>query len=295
MRNRSSKDGTTGGLATSSKPLWRRLAGRSRDTLYRVGSVCERLAQGGTAAPLPPLHLRIYYYGTPSPSAYIRACDGARAELISRGLLPEHRVLDIGCGIGNLALGLADYLQAGYDGFDIHREAVTWCQQAITPRYPTFRFHHADVASGAYNAGGRLPASAFRFPLPSQGFDFVFLGSVFTHLLPDAVEQYVREIGRLLAPGGVCVASYFLLNDQTRAGIEAGNSFMSFATTHPSGACRLHDASKPESAVALEEAFVTRAYEDAGLRIQDVRRGGWWRGERHGQDVLTASVPALRG
>jgi hypothetical protein len=34
-------------------------------------------------------------------------------------------------------------------------------------------------------------------------------------MLPDAVEQYLREISRLLAPGGVCVASYFLLNDET--------------------------------------------------------------------------------
>jgi SAM-dependent methyltransferase len=272
----------------TSRPLWRRFASHARDTFYLAATLFDRIARFGDSRLLPPLQLRVYYYGTSSPSAYARACDDARAELLTRGLLPEHRVLDIGCGIGNLALGLSDYLRGGYDGFDIHRPAVAWCQQAITPRHPTFRFHHADLASRAYNAKGQLAASAFTFPLPSQSFDFVFLGSVFTHLLPDAVEQYIREIGRLLAPGGVCVASYFLLNDQTRSGVDAGTSFMSFPIRHPSGSCRLHDAAKPESAVALEEAFVTRAHERAGLCIRGVRRGGWWCGGRHDQDVLTA-------
>lgn len=168
------------------------------------------------------------------------------------------------------------------------RRAVAWCRHAITPRYPSFEFHHADLASVAYNADGRAQASAFRFPFPDRSFDVVFLGSVFTHLLPDAVERYVGEIGRLLAPGGLCIASYFLVNDETRAGIDAGTSFMSFHARHSSGRARLHDAATPESAVARDEAFVARVHERAGLRISDVRRGGWWRGARHEQDVVTA-------
>lgn len=273
------------------KPLWKRVAVRSRDSLYRIASSVERLARRRDAAPLPPLHLRIYYYRTARVSAYEAACAAGRLELMSRGLRPDHRVLDIGSGIGNLALGLTDYLEGGYDGLDIHGEAVAWCQREITPRYPSFRFHHVDIASNAYNARGHLAASTFRFPFPDQHFNFVFLGSVFTHLLPDSVEQYISEIGRVLAPGGVCVASYYLLNDETRPGVEANASFMSFPVRHASGNCRIHDALKPEAAVALEEAFIAKAHERAGLRIRDVRRGGWWRGERHDQDVLTAERP----
>jgi len=215
------------------------------------------------------------------------SCEGARRELISRGLRPEHRVLDIGSGIGNLAFGLLGYLHGGYDGIEIHPEAVAWCQRAITRRHPTFRFHRADLASRAYNPHGRMSASAYRFPFPDQSFDFIFLGSVFTHMPPDAVEHYLREISRLLAPGGVCVASYFLLNDETRAAADMGRSFMSFRVEHPTGLCRLHDAAVPEAAVALEETFVRRAHEQAGLNIRDVRRGRWWSGEPEDQDVLT--------
>jgi SAM-dependent methyltransferase len=226
-----------------------------------------------------------------NPIAFTRACETARTELISHGLRPEHRILDVGSGVGNLALGLAAYLRGGYEGIDIHPAAVAWCQTAISPRHPTFRFHHADLASDAYNPRGSIPATTYRFPFGDCDFDFVFLGSVFTHMLPDAVEHYLREIARVLRPGGVCVASYFLLNDNTRGAVEAGRSFMAFPAVHDSRLCRLHDTAKPEAAVALEEAFVRRAYEQVGLDIDNIRRGLWSSGRLDDQDVVRARTP----
>ena len=275
--------------ATNTTPWWKRAARPARRAFYRLGTLLENMLPRSAGPPMPPLHLRGYYNRTASRSAFAGYCEGARAELLTRGLRPEHRVLDIGCGVGNLALGLVDYLHGGYDGVDIHREAVEWCQASITPRYPTFRFHHADLASRAYNPGGRLSASAYRFPFPDRSFDVIFLSSVFTHLLPDTVEEYVHEISRLLAGGGICVASCYLINDESRPHVTAGRSFMSFGVSHPSGLCRLHDAAVPEAAVALEETFVRRIHEDAGLRIREVRRGEWWKGVPHHQDVLTVT------
>jgi SAM-dependent methyltransferase len=210
-----------------------------------------------------------------------------------QGLQPEHRVLDVGSGIGNLALGLIGYLRGGYDGVEIHKEAVEWCQRAITPHHPQFRFHRADIVSRAYNPHGGVPAGAYRFPFPDHSFDFILLASVFTHMLPDQVEHYMAEIARLLKPGGVCVASYFLLNDESRAGVEAGRSFMTFDVPHTSGVCRLHNQAVPEAAVAFEETFVRAIHQRVGLRVRDLRRGGWWSGVAHDQDVLavTPNVP----
>jgi SAM-dependent methyltransferase len=270
------------------RPVWRRLGGRARDMVYRFATVVDRVSDWGAHEPMPPAHLRIHYYRTWKRKAFTRASEGAAAELISRGLRPEHRLLDIGSGIGNLAVGLIGYLRAGYDGVEIHPEAVTWCQNVITRRHPEFRFHRADLFSRAYNPHGRTAASEYRFPFGDHEFDFVFLGSVFTHMLPDAVEHYVHEISRVLAPNAICVASCFLLNQDSRSGIDAGRSFMSFSVEHRSRHCRLHDAAIPEAAVALDEPFVRRIHANAGLEICDIRRGSWWSGLADDQDVLTA-------
>jgi SAM-dependent methyltransferase len=273
------------------QPLWRRAAKQIKLLLYRCATPIDRVLHRNTSTILPPAHLRLYYYGTLQPARFAQSCETAALELTSRGLKPEHRVLDIGSGLGNLALGLTSYLQGGYHGVEVHPEAARWCQTAITPRHPRFEFHHADLVSNAYNPRGRLSPAAYRFPFDDHAFDFVFLSSVFTHMLPKDVEHYVREISRLLAPGGTCVESYFLLNEQTRRGVEEGLSFMSFDVRHASGLCRLHDLNTPEAAVALEEAFVQRVHDQTGLRIDDVRRGGWWNGEAHQQDVITSRRP----
>src|SRR5262249_59586525 len=118
--------------------------------------------------------------------------------------------------------------------------------------------------------------------------DFILLYSVFTHMLPADVERYVSEIARLLTPDGVCVASYFLLNDESRAGIDARRSFMTFDVRHLSGLCRLHDAAVPEAAVAIDEAFVRRIHEQSGLRIRSLTHGRWWNGVGPHHDVVVA-------
>lgn len=276
-------------------PIHRSLANAARSIrsfAFRALSLLERIRPGHREL-LPPAHLRAYYYGSVKPQQFARMCETVKTEVLSRGLLPHHRVLDIGCGIGNLPIGLLDYLHGGYDGVDIHPEAVRWCQRTITPRYPNFKFHCADISSRAYNATGRHSASAYSFPFSDQSFDFVVLGSVFTHMLPDDVAHYLREIARVLAPNGVCVASYFLINEERRSAIQAGRAFMTFNVAHPSGLYRLHDAEVPEAAVALEEGFVLRIHGDAGLAIRDIRRGGWWNGRVHDQDVITATLKSV--
>src|SRR5262245_3113663 len=79
------------------RPLWRRLASRLRTGSRRVWTMYERVAGQPGEPPLPPAHLRIYYYGTRDPAAFARASRDAVTELTERGLTPGHRVLDIGC------------------------------------------------------------------------------------------------------------------------------------------------------------------------------------------------------
>jgi SAM-dependent methyltransferase len=96
------------------------------------------------------------------------------------GLRPEDDVLDVGSGVGRGAIGLTGWLQGRYEGIDVVRRGIEWCQQAITPRYPNFHFQVADVYNRHYNPVGRFSASEYRFPFEDRSFDFVVLTSVFT-------------------------------------------------------------------------------------------------------------------
>lgn len=257
----------------------------------------ERLACGlldrfasNSENPLPPAHLRRLYYRTYDVSRFRQACHDAVTELTNYGLRRDSSVLDIGSGIGNLPIGLIGGYDGHYLGLEISREAVTWCQKTITPRYPNFRFIHADIYSEAYNPRGTVRDSDFRFPAEDGVFDFVLLSSVFTHMLPDGVTRYAKEIRRVLKGSGVCVASVFLVTDARRASLARGRSFISFQSPHASGVCLIHDPAVPEAAVAFDEDFLRRTFTAAGLRVQAVRQGTWWHGGAHDQDVLAMSI-----
>jgi len=191
------------------------------------------------------------------------------------GLKPDDNVLDIGCGVGRMAIQLTSYLspQGSYHGFDIVRPSVDYCRQAITTRFPNFQFHHADIENSNYNPRGTIHPQDFRFPYPDESFSFVFLFSVFTHMQKPAVEQYMGEIHRVLARGGHVLATYFLLNTESDSGIRAGKTRLTFA--HPSELGRIESAADPDAAVAFDEAFVRDLHGNRGLDIVDIRYGDW--------------------
>jgi len=190
-------------------------------------------------------------------------------------LQPQDRVLDVGCGIGRVALPLLDVLMppGSYDGFDIVPHAIRWCAEHITVRAPHFRFVLADVFNGDYNPRGRQSAARYRFPYENGAFDVVLATSVFTHMPAPDVDNYLREIARVLAPGGRCLVTWFLLNDESKALLRAGKSVLDFR--HPVEHGLTIDAHNPARAVAYDEPFVTALYRTCGLSLQPVLRGQW--------------------
>ncbi|HEX6388809.1 MAG TPA: methyltransferase domain-containing protein, partial [Solirubrobacteraceae bacterium] len=126
------------------------------------------------------------------------------------GLTPDDEVLDVGCGIGRMAVPLTGYLapDARYAGFDIVPEGIRWCQRHITALRPSFSFELADVHNPRYNPRGSQPADAYTFPYGEERFDFAFATSLFTHLQPAAIDRYLREIGRVLRPGGRALVTF---------------------------------------------------------------------------------------
>jgi SAM-dependent methyltransferase len=212
-------------------------------------------------------------------------------------LQPGHRVLDVGCGIGRVAIPLTQYLSrdGAYEGFDPVERAIRHCQARITPSYPNFRFQVADLYNKTYNPRGRYRDSDYRFPYPEASFDVVFAASVFTHLLPPGTDRYIAESARVLKPGGRFFATFFLLNDASKEAMDAGRSTIGFPRRY--AAHRLHSRRNPEAAVAYEEAFVLGLYQKHGLALTQPVWYGLWSGRPlsgYGgyQDLLVAVRPA---
>jgi SAM-dependent methyltransferase len=206
------------------------------------------------------------------------------------GLKPGDSVLDVGCGRGRIAAKLVGYLTGRYEGFDIDADRVRWCDENLAPKAPNFRFKAVALYSTFYNPEAKATAETFTFPYEDGTFDVAFLASVFTHMLTTPMTNYLRELRRVLKPGGRCVASYFLLNEAAERAIaaKAAQAHRDFPISMDG--CRVQRADMPEGAVAHYETTVREQYERSGLRILSIRYGRWsgLPNARTGQDVLFA-------
>lgn len=193
------------------------------------------------------------------------------------GLKREHTVLDIGSGIGRMAIPLKNYLKNGrYEGVEIVTTGVEWCRKNITLHYPNFHFHHADIYNKSYNPKGIIKASEYRFPFEDNTFDFVFLTSVFTHMLTADVQHYISEIARVLKPGGSVLSTWFLLNDEVETLMRNHRDVHQIVHPVPGHqVVRTINPNYPEDAAGYDVAFIKELFGENGLPVKKVIYGSW--------------------
>ena len=216
--------------------------------------------------------------GTQFTEFFIENCD----------LKPNHKVLDIGCGVGRMAVPLTKYLdqKGSYAGMDISPTAIRWCNRNISSKFPQFQFYHSDIFSNLYNRGGKVDPNSYSFPFKNESFDFVFLTSVFTHMFPSDIDHYLKEIRRVLTKEARFLFTFFVLNEESLSLIQEDRSSIPF---QKNGNYYTRYRNNPLWAIGYEEKEIREMLAQNGFILDEPIRFGSWCGRKEFtsfQDIL---------
>lgn len=117
--------------------------------------------------------------------------DWQLAALKHLGLRPEHRLLDVGCGVLRLGLAVIPYLESGkYFGTDPMDVYVATARRYLLDVLRTEKVCHLRVDRD------------FAFAAFGAQFEFAVAHSVFTHMTFDEIRRCLRALAPHMAPGG---------------------------------------------------------------------------------------------
>lgn len=154
----------------------------------------ERLSRAGEGPPLPPAALRRRVGLTSSRDEFLTLGRNLSRDLLSAFAEVRRpgesftRWLDFGCGSGRVARFLIEAGVGEISGVDIDRPAVRWARRHLGPGFQAIE--------------PRPP-----LPFADAAFDVVYAVSVFTHLNEEKQLDWLRELHRVLRPGGLLIAS----------------------------------------------------------------------------------------
>lgn len=256
--------------------FWYSLSTNQRDMvrkLYYFPADFKDKITGNTHKYVPPRSF-IYTGSTASAQKYL-AQGTFQMDLLKKfiHLQPDDAVLDIGSGVGRTAIALTNYIndQGSYDGFDVVKKGVQWCNNRIHKDYKNFNFKYVSLYNDLYNHEGTT-ATQFIFPYKDASFDKIFSFSVFTHMMVDEISHYLSEIERVLKPGGMCLCTFFWY-DATNEDFIATREGFNFPYKHKG--YRLMNETTKYGNIALDKKLLNTLIIKAQLSPQALIEGYW--------------------
>jgi len=147
--------------------------------------------------PIPPQNLWLGYGNTNEEYLFGKAQVEKMLEIVGESgfkLNENMNVLDFGCGAGRMIRWLKPFAEkCEIWGTDISAEHINWANQNLRP---PFNFATTTISP--------------HLPFEDRYFDFIYAGSVFTHI-DDLAEAWLLELKRLLKPKG---RLYFTIQDK---------------------------------------------------------------------------------
>jgi SAM-dependent methyltransferase len=153
-----------------------------------------------SSADMPPPSLRLRIGGglsERSRQTFVRMGKGIANDIenilqsqLKRKLSSFHNILDFGCGCGRALTWVYSLTsEPKYHGTDIDEEAIEWCKN--------------NLKFAEFSVNKPFPPLDFR----SEGFDFIYAISVFTHIDEEMQFAWIQELHRVLKPKGVLLIS----------------------------------------------------------------------------------------
>ena len=221
-------------------------------------------------------------------------------DLVARHLqMPKNStVLDYGCGIGRLAIGLLeDRNDLKYFGIDVVPEFIEFAKKYITKINENFIFFLVDDANEyyeKYTIKDKTKSDYTRFDFLECKPDFIFALSLFSHLNIVEAQKVLKNITSCMHDDSVVFLTTFIID------IEAKNSMRSSETfpfnpnsTHYYESYVEDDYNGPQSAIGFERSTLEDLFLTYNLVITQ-QISGYWRGHSYANNKSLQDILILR-
>ncbi len=151
-------------------------------------------------------------------------------------------------------------------------KGIKWCNKNLAVDFPNFNFTHVPLNNDLYSFT-KQKADQFVFPYADNSFEKVFLFSVFTHMQPSEIQNYLHEIRRVLKPKGVCLSTFFVYDSEIENHITAHNGTYIFPFRKER--FRLMNEKVPSANIAFEEKYIEQMLRDSNLKLENKIYGTW--------------------
>src|SRR3972149_7366063 len=127
--------------------------------------------------------------------------------------------------------------------------------------------------SSSDNPEDNVIPSDQRSPCKNNEFDIVFMSSVFTHMTPPGLRNYICEIYSVLKPNGILMCAFHLTKDLSQL-------VTNYVDVRPdsmdSKYYKVADVNIPEINVAYDENYILNLFKNANLSLIGTPYFGKW-------------------